>query len=210
MLELMALADGELDGGARERAERLVADNEEARKVVEAMRAPQLGAWLGEAVHGRTAAADGVADAVMTAITSQAAGSVGPDAAAVPANEGGGVVRLAAPPRRRAGWVPVVTLVALAAGVLLVLRSIRRDEAEPVPVASVTPSIPSLGSATPVASVSASLTAGPVRSVEVDEIDSPSRGVSVFEIPLGNAAAAAGPAAPSSVVIWIDDEPRSP
>jgi hypothetical protein len=211
MLELMALADGELHGGARERAERLVADNEEARKVVEAMRAPQLGAWLGEAVQARSAAADGVADALMATIASQAAGNVGPDgSAAVPATEGGGVVRLAAPPRRRAGWVPVVTLVALAAGVLLVLRSIRRDEVEPVPVASVTPSIPSLGSATPVASVSASLSAGPIRSVEVDEIDSPSRGVSVFEIPLGNAAAAAGPAAPSSVVIWIDDEPRSP
>jgi hypothetical protein len=44
--------------------------------------------------------------------------------------------------------------------------------------------------------------------VEVDEIDSPSRGVSVFEIPLGSvAAAAASPVAPSSVVIWIDDDP---
>jgi hypothetical protein len=175
------------------------------------MRAPQLGAWLGEAVSGRSAAADGVADAVMAAIASQGAANVGPDrSAGTPPNEGGGVVRLTAPSGRRAGWVPVVTLVALAAGVLLVLRSIRRDEVEPAPVASVTLPSPSLGSATPVASVSAPLSAGPIRGVEVEEIDSPSRGVSVFEIPLGNAAAAAGHAAPSSVVIWIDDEPRSP
>jgi hypothetical protein len=211
MLELMALADGELHGGALERAERLVADNEEARRVVEAMRAPQLGAWLGEAVSGRSAVADGVADAVMATIASQGAENIGPDrSAAAPANEGGGVVRLTAPTRRRAGWVPVVTLVALAAGVLLVLRSIRRDEVEPSPVASVTLPSPSLGSVTLVASASAPLSAGPIRGVEVEEIDSPSRGVSVFEIPLGNAAAAAGPTAPSSVVIWIDDEPRSP
>jgi hypothetical protein len=101
-------------------------------------------------------------------------------------------------------------VVALAAGVLLVLRSIRRDEAVPVPVASVTVPSPGLGSTTAVASVSAPLFAGPSRGVEVEEIDSPSRGVSVFEIPLGNAAAAAGHSAPSSVVIWIDDEPRSP
>jgi hypothetical protein len=210
MLELMALADGELQGGARERVERLVADNEEARRVVEGMRASQLGAWLGEAVNGQSAVADGVADAVMATIASQSAGDVGPDrSVAAPANEGG-VVRLTPPTRSRAAWVPVVTLVALAAGVLLVLRSIRRDEVEPAPVASVTMPSPSLGSSMPVASVSAPLSAAPIRGVEVEEIDSPSRGVSVFEIPLGNAAAAAGPTAPSSVVIWIDDEPRSP
>src|SRR5579871_5375787 len=90
MLELMALADGELHGGARERVERLVADNEEARRVVEAMRAPQLGAWLGEAVNGRSAAADGVADAVMATIASEAAAKIGPDhSEAAPANDGG-------------------------------------------------------------------------------------------------------------------------
>jgi hypothetical protein len=212
ILELMALADGELHGGARERAERLVADNEEARRIVEAMRAPELGAWLGEAVQGRSAAADGVADAVMATIASQGAASIATDgSASAPAHEGGGVVRLAAPHRRRTAWVPAMTVVALAAGVALVLRSIHRDEAaEPAPVASIPMPTPSLGSATPVASASAPLSAGPIRSVEVEEIDSPSRGVSVFEIPLGNAAAAAGAARPSSVVIWIDDEPRSP
>jgi hypothetical protein len=78
------------------------------------------------------------------------------------------------------------------------------------PVASVTIPSSSLGSIPAVASVSAPLGAGPSRGVEVEEIDSPSRGVSVFEIPLGNAAAAAGPTGPSSVVIWIDDEPRTP
>ena len=46
MLELMALADGELEGEDRARVEALVAQSDEARQVVEAMRSPVLGTWL--------------------------------------------------------------------------------------------------------------------------------------------------------------------
>jgi hypothetical protein len=46
--------------------------------------------------------------------------------------------------------------------------------------------------------------------VELDEIDSPSHDVSVFEISGAAVEVAANTPAPSSVVIWIDDEPGSP
>jgi hypothetical protein len=202
LMELMALADGELEGKARERAEKLVADNEEARRVVETMRSPALGAWLGEVVQRRAGAADGVADAVMAGLEAKST-----------QQEDGGVVRLAgARPRRRTTWVPVAASVAaaiaMAAGVAVVLRSIGRNEAPSAPVASVPEPVRTAGS--PSASSAFALQgASPKEGVEVEEIDSPSRGVSVFEIPLGSAAAAAGQAAPSSVVIWIDDEPGS-
>ena len=61
MLDLMALADGELDGEARDRAERLVAENDEAQRLVETMRAPALAAALGDVLDGQSAAADGIA-----------------------------------------------------------------------------------------------------------------------------------------------------
>jgi anti-sigma factor RsiW len=65
MLELMALADGELEGDAKARAEALAAESEEAHRVVESMREPGLRFWLGETVEQRARTADGIADAVM-------------------------------------------------------------------------------------------------------------------------------------------------
>jgi hypothetical protein len=172
------------------------------------MRSPVLGSWLGEVVDGRVAAAaaDGVADAVMARLEAQTArDDAGPRRGAAQ-HEDGGVVRLTdARPRRRAPWVPaaasLAAALAIAAGVAVVLRSMGRSESPSAPVASVTEPAPS---ALPLV---AQPYAQPKEGVEVEEIDSPSRGVSVFEIPLGSAAAAAGQAAPSSVVIWIDDEP---
>ncbi len=200
MIELMALADGELDGSARDRAERLVAQNEEARQVVEAIRGSRLGPWLDEAIAARSAAADGIADAVMAKLGAAAA------------REDGGVVRLAASRRGRgASRKPALVasgaaVVALAAGVALVVRVGHDDATAPAPVASV-PAPGPIEGPTVAPSVVAQQSAGPAQGVEVDEIDSPSRGVSVFEIPLRSAAAAAASAGPSSVVIWIDDEP---
>jgi hypothetical protein len=202
MMELMALADGELDGAARERAERLVAESDEARQVVEAIRGSRLGMWLGETTAARSAAADGIADAVMARLDG---------AAASPLREEGGVVRLAASRKVRNGSrrpvlaAGVAAALALAAGVAVVVRAVQLDATAPAPVASV--DAPSSVGTFPVApTVVAQQSAGPKQGVEVDEIDSPSRGVSVFEIPLGSAAAAAASAGPSSVVIWIDDE----
>jgi hypothetical protein len=98
---------------------------------------------------------------------------------------------------------------ALAAGVAVVARSGDRAEAPRAPVASVVAPHGEVASE-PAGPTVAQQNVSPQQGVEVDEIDSPSRGISVFEIPLGSAAAAAGApgqVAPSSVVIWIDDEP---
>jgi hypothetical protein len=65
MLELMALADGELEGEARARAEALAAESEEARRVVDSMRETDVRRWLSDAVEQRARTADGIADAVM-------------------------------------------------------------------------------------------------------------------------------------------------
>lgn len=67
MLELMALADGELDGDAKVRAERLVAGDVEARRTVDEFRASRLGPGLRDVMAGRAdaAGADDIAAAVM-------------------------------------------------------------------------------------------------------------------------------------------------
>jgi hypothetical protein len=212
VLELMALADGELQGEAKARAEKLVAESEEARQVVEAMRAPDVGAWLGEALDPQLSAADGIADAVMAKL------------AAEPVQEGGSVVRLSDARARRASRVQVAVAavgaaLVLAAGVALYVRAGNKAADERAPVASSevrsvdrepTPAMaPAMATATATATATAiAMTqqgARPSQGVEVDEIDSPSSDISVFEIPLGAAAAKAG-GGPSSVVIMIDDE----
>jgi hypothetical protein len=215
MLELMALADGELEGHARARVEKLVAESEEARRVVDAMRAPELGAWLAEAVDARAGAADGIADAVMAKLASSPAHrdrDSDRDRSGAPGHEDGGVVRLAATTGRRISRVQVavaaaVGAMALAAGIAVIARVAGREEMSSAPVAPVLLPSAEVQGAPAGSSAVAQQNAVPRESVEVDEIDSPSRGVSVFEIPLRSAAAAAGPVAPSSVVIWIDDEP---
>jgi hypothetical protein len=65
MLELMALADGELEGEARARAEALAAQNEDARRVVDSMREAGVRLWLNDVVEHRAPAADHIADTVM-------------------------------------------------------------------------------------------------------------------------------------------------
>jgi hypothetical protein len=210
MTELMAFADGELDGEARERVEKLAAESHEARQVIDAMRAPALGFWLAEAMEERTAAADGIADAVMGKIETARR-----DAGIK------GVVRLSDPRARRSrvtrGQVAAVAgFLALAATIVLYMRNDREGTVGVAAVASaVVPAVvvPSAEmQAAPPASAMAQAPhvqqAGP--GVEVDEIDSPAHGVTVFEIPAGGMAAAASGGAPPSVVIMIEDEPVAP
>jgi hypothetical protein len=194
VLELMALADGELDGEERARAEKLVEESDEARQVVESLRSPAIGAWLGAAMASRAdeAGADRIVDAVMQKVE---------------AREEGGVVRLADARAKRGSRAQVVVagacaVLALAAGIALYVRSVGDNATDHAPVASAP--MPPVDIAPPPASVAAQAST-PKQAVEVDEIDSPSRGVSVFEIPAGGATAAAK-ASPPSVVIWIDDE----
>lgn len=199
MLELMALADGELEGEARGRVEALLARNDEARRVVESMRSTVVGEWLADALEPRMHAADGIADGVMARLDASAVAAV---------SEPVPVIRL--PPRRssaglgrssRFGLAAALfgSSLAVAAAVALYVRSGERSHG-PAPVASV-----------PLATVerppeSTMVTAGQEgagagRGVQVEEIDSAQR-VSIFEI-----SAMANASEPSSVVVWIDDDP---
>jgi hypothetical protein len=65
MLELMALADGELEGEAKARAEALATQNEDARRVVDSMREAGVRLWLNDVVERRAPSADGIAETVM-------------------------------------------------------------------------------------------------------------------------------------------------
>ena len=194
MLELMQLADGELEGDARERAERLVASSDEARHAVERMRATDWGPWLEAEMLGRAdaAGAGSIADAVMAKVE-----------AATRSQQGRVVVSMPVGRDRTSRRGPVVAagfvLVSLAAGLALYVHATRSEPVAETPLASTDP---------PRVDVAPSAVAqgAGVSGVEVDEIDSPSHGVSVFEIPMGAAAAAGAGHAPS-VVIWIEDEP---
>jgi hypothetical protein len=183
MMDLMAFADGELEGEDRARVERLVAENSEARSVVDAMRSPAIGKWLEGEMAERTAAADGIAGAVM---------------AKLPA-------RLPSRGRSPVAVISIGAALALAAGVALILRSTGESSESHAPVASV--ELPSVDTQVVPASPARAETVAqrPTQGVEVDEVDSPSRGISVFEIPLPGAAAA-NANGPSSVVIMIEDE----
>jgi len=176
MMDLMAFADGELEGEDRARVERLVAEDSEARSVVDAMRSPAIGTWLEGEMAQRAAAADGIAGAVMAKLP----------------------VRVPSRGRSPVAVISIGAALALAAGVALILRSQGESSESHAPVANV--QLPSVD--TQVLPVVAQR---PTQGVEVDEVDSPSRGISVFEISLPGAAAA-NANGPSSVVIMIEDE----
>ena len=199
MLQLMALADGELEGEELSRMEALVAESAEARQVVEAIRSPALGAWLDDELMTRAVAADGIADGVMAAIA-KAEGAKG---------AGGQVVRIGEPRARSRARLQVVgggfvAALALAAGVVIYVSSVG-------PVTNPNKaSVASVGSPSVdvVAPPPGAVAQRPSQGVEVNEVDSPSRGFSVFEIPVGGGAnGTASAAGPSSVVIMIDDDP---
>jgi anti-sigma factor RsiW len=175
MMDLMAFADGELEGEDRARVEQLVAENSEARSVVDAMRSPAIGEWLEGEMAERTAAADGIAGAVMAKLPARA-------------------------PSRGRSPVAVISIgaaLALAAGVALILRSQGETTETHVPVASV--EMPSIDMQPPPVAAQR-----PTQGVEVDEVDSP-RDISVFEIPLAGAAAANANGPSSVVIMIEDE-----
>ncbi len=209
VLELMSLADGELDGADKERVEKLVASSDEARRIMEAMRRGEVGAWLTVSMDERagSAGADGIADAVMAAV-GQASSAPAPAPKASLSTEAGGVVSIAGRARRSSrlqiALSGAVAGLALAAAIALYVRAGGDGTTDHAPVASV--GIPPVDFQVPSASVAQAVPPG---GVEVNEIDAPSRGVSVFEIPVGAAAAVASPPGASSVVVWVDDDPGS-
>jgi anti-sigma factor RsiW len=200
LLELMSLADGELDGPDKERLERLVATDEEARALVARLRGPEVGAWLAESMDRRAIAsgADGIADAVMTAIAADPRISVRPNGAT---RDGAAAVlplRGRRSPRFQVIAGAVTAALAVAAAVAIYARTGTEHLDDRAPVASVR--VPPVDVEVPSSAMAQQGGGG----VEVNEIDAPQRGVSVFEIPVG--AAAIATSGPSSVVVWVDDD----
>jgi hypothetical protein len=209
MLDLMALADGELEGDARERVERLAAGSDEARRILEAMRSPVLGAMVAHASTERTGSAEGIADAVMARIAAEgsgagARGDVVPIGAAREARERRGERRS----RVQVAVAGAFAALAIAAAAALWVRSsapvdVGAAASVVAPVEVEPPVVPATSQ-----SAKALLPEGvfPPSGVEVDEIDSPSHDVHVFEISAGaSSAAAVAPGHASSVVIMIED-----
>jgi anti-sigma factor RsiW len=208
LLELMSLADGELEGSDKERVERLVASDDEARQIVASLRGAEVGTWLAETMDQRAAAsgADGIADAVMSAV----AVGTSSRASAAPNGVARGAVAIAPARARKSSRFQVIAggataVLALAAAVAIYMRAGTGPLDEHAPVASV--GVPPVDVEAP--SSMAMTQQGAGGGVEVNEIDAPQRGVSVFEIPVGAAAAVAKPTGASSVVVWVDDDPGS-
>jgi len=186
-LELMALVDGELEGQAKERAERRLETHEHAREVMSQMRDGRTRAWLKDSMEGRAlhAGADGIAESVLAEIV----GSVRErDRFERPSGRPSGrAIRF----RRDLGRVVMVAL-ALAAAVALVVgyRAAFHEGPRSAQHSGAAEGAPAAAS-----------------GVELDEIDSPAHDVSVFEISGATAALATNSPPTSSVVIWIEDEP---
>lgn len=197
ILDLMAYADGQLDGGSAKRIEKLVARDEEARKVLESMQTLTECIQIVEGDRPETHVdVDGIVDSVMKTISTLP----------IPVDE--------ERPRKllRAGTAGVVSfLVAIAAGWALfgppndpptkeqlaaaetVLASRKPRVLTPVPVA-------------PPQAVAAKEPA-PLEpgGVELDHVESPSHEVSVFYVP---AIAVSEENTSTSVVVWIGDNQR--
>ena len=215
VMRLMAFADGELEGEELAAAEKLAAESEEARRIVATLQAADVGKWLEEAMDARLDAADGIADGVMAKLAAN--GASAPAEGARPAN----VIKFgderARKPRTAVMVGGFVGLLAAAAAAVLFVQSQSGPQTLQGPVAivqSVTPPAPaSVEPVDPAASSLSAMAAAAANEglgVSVDEIDSPAHDVTVFEIPASGIAAAAGQAAPSSVVIMISDEPVKP
>ncbi len=216
MMLLMALADGELDGNERAEAEALVATNEEARRVVEALGGPvaeALGDWVATSQVERAVAAgaESIAGTVMQRIAEDARPKVSSLDAA----------RARRDARLKASAF-VVAVASLAAGVFFYVGS-EKAIAPPAPIASapvgVSPVSPSAPVTVPMPSPSALATAEPLFNwgddpapgaagpgPEITVESTSSHDVSIFHVP---ASIGAAMNTPGSVIVWIgDDKPE--
>jgi anti-sigma factor RsiW len=194
MIDLMAYADGELEGDARARIEELVRTSDEARRVLDAMGV--LGEVVREGVDARAdaAAVDEIADEVIAKIE-RGEPTVKGTRIVVP-------IAKAQASRGRGGVAAVVAVLALAAAAFLVLRY-----GTPAPVAENTPHElpPSLQPTAPSSTEAPSVPAPVVaeadeQGVDLEEVSSTKNKVNVFFMPSGVSAGAV-----ASVVVWIDD-----
>jgi len=187
VFDLMAYVDGELDGDAKAKVEKLMATNAEARRLVDEMRA--LGPIVQKIYEPPAAAqSDAIADLVMAKIAERKS---------IRAPK---LVDLRAERERRIKvGAAIVAAVALAAGIVLMTQKVNEQRA---PVAMPSPPAPAPAPApvpAPAPAGSEQQAVVAAAGVDVEQVDSPKE-VSVFYLPSATGANA------SSVVVWIDDK----
>jgi anti-sigma factor RsiW len=204
MLELMAYADGELDGADRARVEALVRTSDEARRVVDAMRG--LGDVVRELESSGPASrgdADGIADDVMRAIERDAPA---PQATRPRAAHVAKMASLEDYRERRGGALAwAAAALAVAATAIFWIQGTNPPAAQvadesPHEMPPVTqPEEP----ATPPAPAPAAVAQAENDEADLESVESSTHHVSVFYVPKKKSGG--GLSAAASVVIWIDD-----
>jgi anti-sigma factor RsiW len=196
VLDLMAYADGELDGDARKRVEELVASSEEAARMVDEFRTLTACIQISEKSRRVPKSVDRIVDSVMERL---------PAAPAPVVNEPK-VLKF-----KRAAAAGAVSLVlAMAAGWLMFFRTV---PAPTTPVATIqAPTSPTSPASEQQAAAPPPTAPDPQQAtasaenadptgggVDLEQVESPSHEVNIFYVPAVAAANA------SSVVVWIGD-----
>jgi len=192
LLDLMAYADGELEGEAAARVDAWVARDEVAARWVEEFRTLSECISVTEGARRPPEGADTIADAVMAKV-----GPLSPDRP----NAEPKVVRI----RRAFAAGAVSTVFALAAGWWLFFRTWGPMDdpdrsAVKAPVAVVSP--PPSAKASPAESSAVAVQSDP-GGVELEQVESPTREISVFYVP-----ALSGESA-SSIVVWVGEDSKA-
>jgi anti-sigma factor RsiW len=197
MMKLMAYADGELEGAERDEVEKLVASNEEAARIVDAMLG--LGDFVREGHEDKLAPVIAKVNLTGAIMKSVEKAEIEP---ARPVKAAGHVSSLdAARAKKRNVGVGIVAALALAASVFVMMRD-KTDEkpmaAKPVPTQTqrspATSPVPQQMASVEAPSMNASTSAG----VEVQAFESPGHSVSVFYLPTANELS-------TSVTVWVDE-----
>jgi hypothetical protein len=200
MLDLMAYTDGEADAEVSARVEKLLEESAEARDFVTVMTGAvaEVGAFVAREAdaHAMRAGADTIANAVMDKIATANVSSL--DAARAK--------------RDTTGRTTIVlgAILAIAAGVVLYVRSTGDSDTGVSPMASMGPS-----ESVPLLAASSSgqpqegAPEGVVANAEPPEVtikSTTSHDVSVLVVPAVEAAANAN-GNPASVIVWVGDNP---
>ncbi|WP_394826431.1 anti-sigma factor family protein [Pendulispora albinea] len=201
LFDLMAYADGELQGEAAERVEAWIASDPEAARLVDEFRTLSDCVAISEKARPVPKSVDGIVDSVMA----QAA-RIDPDRVAnVPK-----AVRI----RRAIAAGSVSAVIAMAAVWFLFFRPVPKFDDEPSATqTALAPPIEPSAAPTPAESTDPALAAaspsveskgeGDVEvtssGVELEQVESPQREISVFYVPSVSAPTA------SSIVVWIGD-----
>lgn len=194
MMQLMAYADGELEGADKAEIEKLVESNEEAARVVNAMLG--LGDYVREG-HDASDAKKTIAKVDLTdAIMKKVEGAEIEPAKKTDTN----VRSLDARAKKRNMGVGIVAALALAASIFAVMQN-KPDEkpmaskpSTPVGVTTQTAPAPQQMASNELPAVNGTTSAG----VEVQAFESPGHSVSVFYLPTANELS-------TSVTVWVDE-----